>query len=55
VTEPALAGGLVALVAGRVATGRAAELPGLAPEAIQFVLTPYLGTAEATRVATSAR
>ena len=52
VTEHALAGGVVALVGERVATGRAAELPALAPEAIQFVLTPYLGADEARRVAT---
>jgi hypothetical protein len=38
------------LVAQRVDLGRAAELPTLAPEAIQFVLTPYLGAAEARRV-----
>lgn len=51
VTEQALAGGIVALVAERVATRRAAELPSLAPEAIQFVLTPYLGAEEASRIA----
>lgn len=51
VTEHALAGGIVALVGERVATGRAAELPALAPEAIQFVLTPYLGSEEASRIA----
>jgi hypothetical protein len=55
VTEHALAGGVVALVGERVATGRAAELPALAPEAIQFVLTPYLGAEEASRIAASAR
>jgi hypothetical protein len=51
VTEQALAGGIAALVAERLANGRAAELPGLAPEAIQFALTPYLGADEAKRVA----
>jgi hypothetical protein len=55
VTERALAGGIVALVGERLATGRAAELPHLAPEAIQWVLTPYLGAEEARRVAGSAR
>lgn len=54
VTEHALAGGIAALIAERVATGRAAELPGLAPEAIQFALTPYLGAVEAKRVAAAA-
>jgi hypothetical protein len=50
-TEHALVGGIAALIAERVATGRAAELPAMAPEAIQFALTPYLGIAEAKRIA----
>jgi hypothetical protein len=50
-TEPALAGGLASLVAERIARGKAAELPALAPEAIQFALTPYLGHEEAKQVA----
>ncbi len=51
ITERALAAGVLALIGERLATGRAADLPALAPEAIQFVLTPYLGAAEACRVA----
>jgi hypothetical protein len=51
ITEKAMVGGLVALIAQRLDTGREAELPALAVEAIQFVLTPYLGTADARRVA----
>jgi hypothetical protein len=50
-TERGVAGGLAGLVAERVATDRVAELPALAAEAIQFALTPYLGAAEAKRVA----
>lgn len=50
-TERALAGGVAMLVAQRVDLGRHAELPALAPEATQFVLTPYLGIDEARRVA----
>ena len=50
-TERALAGGVAMLVAQRVDLGRHAELPALAPEAIQFVLTPYLGIDEARQVA----
>jgi hypothetical protein len=50
-TERALAGGVAMLVAQRVDLGRHAELPGLAGEATQFVLTPYLGIDEARRVA----
>jgi hypothetical protein len=51
ITERALASGVATLVAQRLSLGRAAELPALATEATQFVLTPYLGTAEARRVA----
>ncbi|HET8862224.1 MAG TPA: hypothetical protein VFM94_03140 [Solirubrobacterales bacterium] len=54
-TEHALVGGIAALIADRVARGRAAELPAMAPEAIQFALTPYLGIAEAKRIASTAR
>jgi hypothetical protein len=50
ITEHAMASGVVMLVAQRVDLGRAAELPALAPEAIQFVLTPYLGAEEARRI-----
>jgi len=50
-TEHALVGGIAALIADRVARGRAEELPGMAAEAIQFALTPYLGIAEAKRIA----
>lgn len=54
-TERSLAGGVATIVANRVDRGRAGELPGLAAEAVQFVLTPYLGTDEARRIATTAR
>jgi len=47
ITERALAGGLASLVAQRLDQGREDELPALAPEAIQFALTPYLGAEEA--------
>ena len=50
IVETAMTGGIATIVAQRVDTGRERELPGLAPEAIQFVLTPYLGTEEARRV-----
>jgi hypothetical protein len=52
-TERSLAGGVATIVANRVDRGRAAELPGLTAELIQFVLTPYLGTEEARRLATA--
>jgi hypothetical protein len=51
ITEQAMASGVAMLVAQRLSLGREAELPPIAGEAIQFVLTPYLGTAEARRVA----
>jgi hypothetical protein len=51
ITEKAMVGGLAMLVAQRLDRGRAAELPGATAEAIQFVLTPYLGTEQARRVA----
>jgi hypothetical protein len=54
-TEQALAGGLVGLVAERLTRGREAELPALAPQAVQFALTPYLGMDEARRIAASVR
>jgi hypothetical protein len=55
VTERAMAGGLVTMVAMRLDQGREEELPALASEAIQFVLTPYLGVDEARRVAVADR
>jgi len=51
ITERAMASGVAMLVAQRLSMGREAELPSLAPEAAQFVLTPYLGSAEARKVA----
>ncbi len=51
ITEKTMVGGVAMLVAQRLSFGRQSELPALAPEAIQFVLTPYLGAADAKRVA----
>jgi hypothetical protein len=51
ITEKTMVGGLAMLIAQRLTFDRFAELPALAPEAIQFVLTPYLGAADARRVA----
>ncbi len=53
ITERAMASGVTMLVAQRLSMSREGELPELAPEAIQFVLTPYLGSAEARKVAGS--
>jgi hypothetical protein len=51
ITERAMASGVAMLVAQRLSMSREGELPELASEAIQFVLTPYLGSEEARRVA----
>jgi len=51
ITERAMASGVAMLVAQRLSLGQEAELPALAGEATQFVLTPYLGSAEARRFA----
>lgn len=54
ITERAMASGVTMLVAQRLSLGREAELPGLVAEAVQFVLTPYLGTADARSAAAEA-
>jgi hypothetical protein len=51
ITEKTMVGGVAMLIAQRLSFEREAELPGLASEAIQFVLTPYLGAADARRIA----
>lgn len=53
ITERALVGGLVMLVAQRLDQDKLAELPEATPEMIEFVLTPYVGADEARRVASS--
>ena len=52
-TEKGLLGAVNGLIARQVKAGRAAELGGLLPDLVQFVLTPYVGAAEAHRVANS--
>ena len=52
ILEHSLAGGIILLVAQRVDQGHAQKLPALASDAIQFALTPYLGTRKARRIAT---
>jgi len=50
-TERSIAGGVATIVANRLDRGRAAQLPDLHAELVQFVLTPYMGTEEARRIA----
>jgi hypothetical protein len=52
--EKAMTGGIAMLIAQRLDMGREAELPALGQEATQFVLTPYLGTEKARRIAAEA-
>ncbi len=53
VTEHALVGGLVMLVAQRLEQGKPNGLAQEAPEMIEFLLTPYVGATEARRVAST--
>jgi hypothetical protein len=52
ITDQAMVGGLASLIARRL-NSRAAvsQLPALGPDAIQFVLTPYLGAEAAKGIA----
>lgn len=51
ITEKALVSGVASLIAKCLDSERQGELGGLTTEAIQFVLTPYLGGAEARKIA----
>jgi AcrR family transcriptional regulator len=53
ITEEALVGGMVSLISRRVIAGRTAELEELRPDLVEFVLTPYLGSAAAAEAARS--
>jgi AcrR family transcriptional regulator len=50
-TEPAVVGAAIAIAGSRLAAGEAHRLPEMAPELVQMILGPYLGGAEAARVA----
>jgi hypothetical protein len=51
--EDALAGGIFMLVGQRLEAGDAGTLAALAPDAIEFALTPYIGRDKAREVATA--
>jgi AcrR family transcriptional regulator len=53
-TEDAIVGGMALLIARRVSAGQAEQLEELLPDLVLFALTPYLGAAEAERIAASA-
>jgi AcrR family transcriptional regulator len=50
-TEEALVGGMVSLISRRIFADRTAELESLLPDLVEFTLTPYLGSAEAAKIA----
>jgi hypothetical protein len=50
-TERTIAGGVATIIANRLGRARQGDLLELTPELVQFVLTPYMGTAEAKRLA----
>lgn len=49
--EKSVVGALTAIVSSRIAAGEAERLPELAPQLVELALTPYVGAAEAKRVA----
>jgi AcrR family transcriptional regulator len=53
-TEEALVGGMVSLISRRIFADRTEELESLLPDLVEFALTPYLGSAEAAKVAQAA-
>ena len=50
-TEEALIGGMVSLIARRIAAGQTDELESLLPDLVEFTLAPYVGNDEAARIA----
>jgi len=48
-TDEAVVGGVASLLSRRIAAGETERLPKFLPEVGEFVLTPYLGAAEARR------
>ncbi len=48
--EDTLAGGIAWIVYQRLVAGEAERIPGLLPEALEFVLLPYLGEEEAAPI-----
>lgn len=49
-TERGLIGSIASQIGRKASAGKAAELPGLLPDLVQFALTPYFGAAEARRI-----
>jgi hypothetical protein len=53
-TEEALVGGMVSLISRRIIAGKTKKLRDLLPDLVEFTLTPYLGSAQASKVAKKA-
>lgn len=53
-TEESVIGALVSLISRKVAAGEAEQLEDLLPDCAEFILSPYLGAEEATRLARDA-
>jgi AcrR family transcriptional regulator len=53
-TEESVIGALVSLAGRKVAAGEAERLEDLLPDCAEFILSPYLGAEEATRLARAA-
>ncbi len=53
-TEESVIGALVSLASRKVAAGEAEQLEDLLPDCAEFILAPYLGAEEATRLARAA-
>jgi AcrR family transcriptional regulator len=49
-TDEAVVGGVAALLGRRAVAGESADLVGLVPDLLEFVLTPHLGTEAARRI-----
>jgi AcrR family transcriptional regulator len=49
-TDEAVVGGIASLLSRRVIAGESADLTGLVPDVVEFVLTPHLGTEAARRI-----
>ena len=46
-----MVGGMVSLISRRIVAGQTAELESLLPDLTEFTLSPYLGSAEAAKIA----
>lgn len=50
-TEDSLIGGFASLISRMILAGKTEQLPSLLPDAVEFLLTPYLGAERASEIA----